>query len=189
MAEFDPTKDYDNFNVDMQDVENIRGDGGSTFSHEELIMLAMKKALDAGCCEMHPGWFNEKQDKFGNMVKTYMEDTRERFIECVESVQTMIECDFDEEAENNIKAIHDEIEEVRKGLVDNQWEWWCSLSKEKQKNMKYRGINILEDVLNTKLPEGEEFLNMRVKYYRKILSELNKLAKRNDFYVGSDFEV
>ncbi|HUS50903.1 MAG TPA: hypothetical protein VMZ91_12115, partial [Candidatus Paceibacterota bacterium] len=62
------------------------------FSHQVLVMSAMRKCLEAGSREMVEGYFNTRADRSGNIIKTYVDDTRKAYIESVKSFRDILSC-------------------------------------------------------------------------------------------------
>jgi uncharacterized protein YqgQ len=169
--------------------DDYRGEGDQEFSHQALIMGVMKKCADAGCKEMRTGYFNEKTDRFGNINRIYVEDTRKNFIESVKTAIMFIECDYDDESKKKIEALQEELKKI--------YEEYLKIEKEdienapsllKKQRVKVR-IYHREGCLNPQLQYFQEYLEKEVEYHRKIFSELKKLTKRLNFYEGYDLEA
>ena len=77
-------------NIVIQDTDNYQSGKDQRFSHQELVMSVLRKCLESGTREMMSGWFNEKVDKSGNIVRTYIDDTRKKFIESVKTSCNLI---------------------------------------------------------------------------------------------------
>jgi len=171
---------------ELMDVENYRSDKMIVFNHQMLVMEALRKSSEAGSHELRSGWVNEKMDTDGNITRTPLEDTRKKFIECVRTTMTVMECDFDERARTNIQECMDELDKIKEDLLKGQWNWYLALAPKYQ--MQYSG-NINEKFFNINLGWYLKYIEEEVLYYREILVELHSLTKRLDFYQIEDFEV
>src|SRR3990167_3222872 len=99
----------ENDDFEIKEPSEFFGQRDKGFSHSELIMASLRKCIEAGGKEMKAGFWNEKLDKFGNRIKTYVDDERKIFIECVETAKNQMICDFDDDAINNIKKIKETL--------------------------------------------------------------------------------
>lgn len=172
---------FDNPDDDFEilDVENYRGKTGGGFSREGLVMKALSNVIENGNHELREGYTNERQDMRGNVIKTYIEDTRLKFIESVDTAIDVMECEYDENARKNIKKLKDDLEELKIKMLKEQWDWYNGLApKDKQLYIK----KVIPNYFNRDLPFYYEYMLMKIKIYRKIASELHSLTSRLDFY-------
>ena len=95
---------------EVSDVENYRSDKMQVFNHQILVMEVLRKLNDAGSHELRPGYVNTKTDREGNTARTYIEDTRLRFIECIKTATMVMGCDYDNEARDFIEQCLTELE-------------------------------------------------------------------------------
>lgn len=158
-----------------------------SFNHQLLIMKAMTKCLELGSKEMKEGYWNEKADKFGNIVRTYVEDTRRAFIESVKTLMMFMECDYDSDAKEIINSIKEKMVERKKYWLEQEWTWWCSLSPTQQQYLSKEGKSVVRGFFNKKHDFDNYYFEEELDFYRKICSELNQLSKRLDFYTQPDF--
>jgi len=174
---------------EIGDVENFSSNKDQQFSHSSLVMMAMKKSLEAGNREMKAGWFNSRTDNQGNVIKTYVDDTRKNFIESVRSCLMIMACDLDSEAEQYIDECLNNIEIRKNVLTKLEDESWNKLTPESRiKNVRTLGIYHVKGVL-THPSLKEELVWFEIDMYRSILAELSKLTKRLDFYKAQVFEA
>jgi len=170
------------------DSEDYRGSQDQQYSHEVLVMIAKRRCLESGAKEMRAGYFNTRTDMSGNIIRTYIEDTRKAFIESVETLEMIIDCDFDKEAKDNIKKIKENLDESFKELCKKEFKDWkiipISIRNERWKNRIYYS----QGSLNTNLKFYQEFIEEEVKLYREIFKELNKLVSRIGFYQSEKFQ-
>jgi hypothetical protein len=172
---------YEN-NLEIIDTETYQPEEQQQFSHQQLIMKAMNKVIEAGCKELRSGYWNEKQDKFGNITRTYIEDTRKVFIESVETLEMFMDCDLDEEAKEEIKTLKNNLKETFKELLVQEKKDWDKLSNLIKINRIKEGIIPREKGLHPELHYAEEFIEARVKMNKEIVKSLTKLTKRLNFY-------
>jgi len=167
----------------IMDVEEFSGGGsGKEFSHQGLVMSCLGRCAFNGSKEMKPGYWNEKLDKFGNVIKTYIDDTRLTFIESVEQVEIMMICDFDDEATA-------EIEKLKKSIIEKETEYlkleaddWNNCTKTIRDLRQGNGIFYNKNFLNKKLPYHNKFVMFQVRVWKDILRALIKLTQRKGFY-------
>jgi len=173
--------------IQIADVEDFRGEKDVAFSHQQLVMRAMNKCLEAGCKEMRAGYFNEKQDTRGNIIRVYVEDTRKSFIECVETLEMIMECDLDEEAQKKILKIKNKLDETYKNLCKLEEKDWNECSFKIKKYRWMNGIYYRKGYLNVKLPYYQDYIEEQVVASREIVKELSKLTQRLNYYQEEDF--
>jgi hypothetical protein len=158
------------------------------FSHQSLVMIAMKKCLELGSKELREGWVDEKIDKNGNVTKQYHEDTRKAFIEAVKSLLMMTEFDYDEEALKNIPQLLKQIEERKKFWMNEEWKWWSSLSNAQKQNQSNFGKAVIQNCFNKKLDFDNYFAQEELDLYRRICTEINNVVGRKDWYYSEGYE-
>ena len=94
-----------NSEIEISDVEHFRGKDKFHFSHQALVMQAMKRVIEIAGHELHEG-INETQiDKYGNRSLVYKENTRLAFLEAVETCLMVMACDLDKDAKDKIKKL------------------------------------------------------------------------------------
>jgi len=180
---------HEDNDIQIGDVENYSGEKDQQFSHKELVMRVMRICIELGSREMKPGWFNEKLDKRGNIVKVYIDDTRKGFIEAVKTAMMVMNCDFDPQTKRIIKKRLEDHKKVYKKFCNLETKDWASLNLNGKQFRWGSGIFYRKDYLSSKLPYAEEFLEYEVECYRKIFAELTNLTSRLDFYQAEDFEA
>lgn len=170
----------DSDDIIVEDIENFTGSSkNQIFSHQGLVMQAWTRINEAGAHEMREGWYNEKVDNNGNITRTYIEDTRLKFIESVEIGIINLSCDFDKEAEDKIKKLKEKLDEFKDDLLKKQWNYYQLLPP--RWKMEYLG-KIEEDFFFTDWIFYRRYIEKKVEIYRKIAEELRKLIKRLLFY-------
>jgi len=176
------------FDTDFEigDVEGFSHKDNS-FSHSILVMVAMRKVLDTGSKEMRSGWFNEKFDKKGGVIKTYIEDTRKAFIESVKTCEMIMACDLDKQGEDKLKGIKLSLNEYLSELKKLNTNSWDTLPDYKKLEYQKDGVKHIKGFLTSPLLK-EEYIKYEIDMYREIFSELNRLTRRLDFYREETFE-
>jgi len=173
-------------NYEIVDTENYIGQKNIVFSHQDLVMRAMKRVGEIGGHELTEGinlGTSGKQKEEKLIIK---EDTRKAFINAVRICKCIMNRDFDDEAKTKIKKCFDEMEEKRKLLLSFQWNWWNSLSP-KQKSDK--GIIVEKNFFNKTLTYYVDYIEMQIEKYWEIFEELNNLTARLGDYQIEDFEA
>jgi len=173
---------------EIGDIENFSSNKDEQFSHSSLVMSTMKRASEAGSKEMKTGWFNTRQDKQGNTIKTYIDDTRKSFIESVKTCCMIMACDLDPEAEDYIDECLNEIDQKKIELAKLEEESYNKLNEGLKILMKSNGIyNIPGHVSHPELKE--HLIWFELEMYRSIFAELSRLTKRLDFFKSQAFEA
>lgn len=152
------------------------------FSHQSLVMESIRRCLEVGSHEMRTGWFNKKTDNLGNTTLTYIEDTRRKFIESVKSAEMVMTCDFEETAKLKIKELKKQLEDKRRKLLEEQWEWYSNLGRKEKFLADEKYGQTQQDYLNPNIVLHEVYINFELEIYRLICTELNNLTKRLGFY-------
>lgn len=168
---------------EIGDVESFSSGKDIQYSHSGLVMSVMRKCLDAGCEEMKAGYWQQRLDKQGNTISTYIEDTRRKFISSVMTACGFMKCDFDDDATDKINELRKKIEDKKNELAEENNKIWETMPMEqRRKNPHVKGfitLPFLQDLMT-------EF---QLDTYREIFEELNLLTKRIDFYKEEMFEA
>ncbi len=168
---------------EIQDMENFSGGGGNQeFSHQALVMSSLSRCGIALAREMKAGFWNEKLDKFGNVIRTYIDDTRLNFIESVKSAEINMSCDFDDEIIKNIKELKEQIGAKKSEYLLKEAKEWELLPKKIRELRLNNGVMFRAGILNENLPFLNEFLLEKVKIYEDIYRQLIRATKKNLFY-------
>ena len=115
----------DNPDLEIGDVESYSGGGkDQAFSHQVLVMLAMKKCVEYGTMEQTPGVYLTEVDNKGRTKVTYKQDTRRAFIESVRTLKMIMICDFDPDATTDIKKLIESVDD-KKTLRLKEQDDWC----------------------------------------------------------------
>lgn len=181
--------------LEIIDPESYRGsDKGEAFSHSQLVMIALKKCIEAGSMEMREGYYNKKTDRFGNTSVTYIPDTRLTFIETVESAIMIMADDIEvtdneKEAEENIKEIMENLIEKKENYQEMEEKEWNDANHDLKKHWQREGKMFVPGVLTQFFPYYNYYIMDKVQAYRKIVAELKKLTKRCDYYKEEFYEV
>lgn len=181
MADKNPPNQFE-----IQDVEEYRGDEQQQFSHQSLVMDVMRRMIESGSHEMREGWTNEKLDNTGNIIRTYIEDTRKKFIESVKTAKMVMVCDFDTAAKEKIEAHQKSIDSERDKLLEWQWAWYEQLPPLPKQTWSGK---ISKTFFNSELNWYLHFIEIELKYHRLIAEELTQLTKRLEFYTQESFEA
>lgn len=174
--------------IEIGDVESYSNNNDSGFSHQGLVMTAMRKALENGSKEMKAGWIQNKYDKNGNMIRTYIDDSRKAFIESVESCLDVMECDMDEEAIKDIKVLLDNLEKRKVQLNKDEDDEWSKLHPVIRSKLNEQGKGNIQGYFNKDKIYYQMYLEESVKVYRKVFRALSKLTFRKDFYKAEIIE-
>jgi hypothetical protein len=159
------------------------------YSHSSLVMSVLKKAIDNGSKEMRDGYWNTKFDRFGNAHKVWIPDSRQEFIETVDSLIMIQERDFDDAAKKKIKEIKEELDEKYKKYCELEAEEWKRFDVRRKQQLSLNGSYFREGMLSEDLPYRFEYIRDKVAASRKIVSEVQQLIKRMFDYAEEMFEA
>lgn len=170
--------------LEVIDVEDYASSSGAeAFSKPALVMLAAKKCIINGSREMIPDFRTEKMDRMGNVSVSRKEDTRKTFIESVKTLKNILASDADEEFKKNYKEIMKNIDTKFKEYYELEKEEWDSANhKMKSYWVNSLGYYFRKGFLHEKKPFSDAFLDEKVELYRELFEELEKLAKRRDYW-------
>lgn len=178
-----------NPDIEIGDVESYGTNNDTGFSHQGLVMTCLRRALEKGSVEMKPGWIQNKIDKHGNNIRTYIEDTRKAFIESVESCLDVMECDMDEESTNEINQLLKTLDDLKIKLNKDEDDEWDRLPRILRIKLTEQGRGNIKGYFNKEKIYYQMYLEESVKTYRKILRCLSRLTKRLDYYKSEVVEV
>lgn len=169
---------------EVPDVETYSPSKQEEFSHSKLVMKAFNKAIENGSKEMKQGYYNVKVDNQGNVIKTYIEDTRKQFIETVKTLLMLTKRDLDKKANENIDKLLKALQEEHKRLCIEELEDWDKISLNYRRVRWFNEITYRANSLHEKLPFAQEYINFQIDTYRKILVLIDKrLGDLNDYNV------
>jgi|TARA_Y100000296_G_scaffold45780_1_gene52463 hypothetical protein len=154
------------------------GTSKQEYSYEVLVMLSMKKCLEAGSNEMMEGYFNEKTDRQGNIVRTYVQDTRHKFIRCVKMLLSTMKTIFDEDAKKDVEKILEDLDKKYEELCNEELKEFHNAPATIKKQRMINGINHRKNNLNKSLPFYQDYIQEEVDAYTKLYSVLHSLASR-----------
>lgn len=152
------------------------------FSHQGLVMEALRKCLEAGTHEMRTGYWNEKEDSKGNVSRVYIEDTRNKLIECIRTAANVMVCDFDKDANDKIPKLKKKLLERKKELLKMQDDWFKGLNPNEKRIAQNRYGLSVRGAFNTELLYYHSYKEKELEIFRLIFDELTELTKRLGFY-------
>lgn len=168
--------------VEFREDNDFRDDQ-EIFSHQELVMKAMRRVIEIGGRELVEGHYEEIPDNAGGVKIIYKEDTRLSFIEAIKTCERVMICDFDDLADENIKELKTELKEKKQEYLNRQKEFWEELNYDEKKQWLHKlSMPPQEDVFHSKLPFLNLYIDEEIEYYSEIFKELTHLSKRLDFY-------
>ena len=170
--------------LEIIDGENYMGQKNITFSHQDLVMRALKRVGEISGHELTDGVSigvaKHKDEKI-----TIKEDTRKAFINAVRTSKCVMNRDFDGTARDRISKCYEDMEETKKELLKLQWKWWIN-SSPKQRTDK--GITLEPNFFNKSLSFYMEYLDFQIEMSWNIFEELNNLTGRLGDYQLEDLE-
>ncbi len=183
--------------IEVMDIEDFRSQEDQQFSHQALVMMAMRKVVEYGCQELVPGYYNTEEDNRGKVKIIYKQDTRKAFIESVRTLRMIMICDFDTEANKTLKLnkesdqnpdenLMDKIKARKKFWIEKQQTDWNQLSQGQKNQMQQQGKGVMDDYFNTNLPYFQNYFLEELEIYREIFESLTELTSRLKFYKSED---
>lgn len=173
--------------IEIGDVENFRSDKMQVFNHQELVRIAHTKLIESLNCELRDGWFDEKVDRNGNVIRTYVESTREKFFQTLEACECVMACDLDAEAKKNISELRKRLADKKDMLLKEQEKWFYSLSPRIQRETLEKQGPIMNSELNINLMFYGYLIKCKEQIYKEIFKELVMQTSRLDFYQVEEF--
>jgi len=162
----------------------------TVYSHSTLVMSALKKARDNRSQEMRDGYYNVKFDKFGNAHKVYIPDSRQVFIESVESLIMIQQRDFDSTINGKLNKIRNSLKKKYEDYCKEEKKQWDEMDHELVKNYHQQGTSYMEGMLSERfLPYYKMYVRDKVDAYTKIVSLIQKLIKRLGDYQEETMEA
>lgn len=167
--------------IQIEDVEEYRNETVE-YSHQTLVMKAMKRVIELGGHELCEGINETSTDpKRGTTKVVYKEDTRSAFIQAIKTAEMVMICDFDDEATKNIPALYKQIEQIRDDALVAQNDFYRRLNPKQRTAM---GVQVHKDFLHKSLEFYQMFKEVELDIYRLIYKELSYLTKRMGFYAA-----
>lgn len=169
--------------------KDYTGKRDENYSHGALVMSALKDCKDNRAKEMRDGYYQTKFDRLGNAHKVWVIDSRQVFIESVESLMMIQERDYDDKIISEINKI--------KEWLKIQWIKLCNLEEEEWRKMPYdikkqkskEGFYFMSGELSDGLPYFKMYTRYKVNAYTKIVAEIQKLIKRLGDYQEEMYEA
>ena len=193
-----PEQEFDNSGFGNN---NFYSQKNQEFSHESLVMIAMRKVLEFSCGELIAGYYNTETDIKGKVKIVYKQDTRKAFIESVRSLRMVMICDFDDKAQKKLietedktkrdikNNLMDKLQERKEFWIAQQNSWWNRLNQAKKEDYFKEGSHVIDGYFNVNLPFYNQYFLEELEIYRLIYEELTLLTKRIKFYKSSRYNI
>lgn len=159
------------------------------FNHQQLVMKAHMKVIEAGSKELRQGMQEQHCDAQGNKFLHITEDTRKTFVDSVKSCMMTMACDLDEEADKNIREALEDLSKRKKELVLEEENEWTRMDSLTQRKWKEKNWHYIKGYLHNQKRFWQVYLDYEADIYREIFAELTKLTKRLNYYKSEDFEA
>jgi len=166
----------DDFEIKEPSEYNINKN--EVYSHSTLLMFALKSVAEKRAKEMRDGYFNIKFDKMGNAHRVWIPDSREEFIESVESLTMIQSRDYDEEAKEAIQKIKIALKERFEKYCEYEKNEWEQMHPKIKDDYLRQGTFFREGLLSDKLPYKFLYIRDKVDSYTEIVSIIQCLIKR-----------
>jgi len=169
--------------IEVGNVENFQSEKNQQFSHQALVMIAMKKVIEIGCKEMIKGHNQLIETSKGTKI-IHVPDQRKEYVNSIKNLKSIMVCDFDKDIRHHLKDFLKTEKKKKKELLELQDTAWNNLKEFTKEKIGY----YIQGYFNGSFPYGEMFLQEQVEIYRKIFQQLSYLTGRLDFYKTEEFE-
>ncbi len=170
--------------IEVGNVENFQSEKDQQFSHQSLVMIAMKKVIEIGCKEMIKGHNLLIETSKGTKI-IHVPDQRKEYVNSIKNLKSIMVCDFDKHAKNHLKQFIKKEKNKKRYLLRLQDDAWDELRNSMKEKIGY----YIRGYFNDSFLYGEMFLQEQVEIYRKIFEQLSYLTERLDFYKTEEFEA
>jgi len=171
----------------------------SEFCKAAIADFSVRKIIDLRSKEMKEGYFNEQVTSKGEVVRTYVEDTRKTFINGVEALKSLLtpEIRSNKELITFVKKIEEEDQKLFEKYSIKQW-------REEKGKLKPFGEKYIPEVDDSIMVKnypnpGPRFIPVkgywnsrvstywwnRLKLYDSLFSELNVLTAKINYFKSS----
>lgn len=177
---------YKEQKFEVEDVDNYSIEEEQIFSHQALVMKAIKRCLELGSLELHEG-ADVREFINGKVVIIHKPNEREQFINSIKILKSLMTCDFDKDAKTNLISHKTNFNNKRKELLQDQFKLFQVMPVQTKMDLEIKLIH--KDFLDKRLPQFKFNKANEIEYYRNIFEELNLLTERLDFYKSLDAEA
>lgn len=173
---FNPELDKE-FNVDVFEPDDITMFGKEAeFNHPALVTIAYHNVLKTGAEEMRKGYWETKPDKFGGSNMKWNEDTRQKYINSVETLKNCMIAKFDKEAQTKITKLKEQSKQLKEKAKVEEEMWYSRLPIQIK-----RTISHIPGHLNKDLIFSQNYVDDLVWIYREMFEEIEKLLSRTKY--------
>jgi len=177
--EYDIDENDEFFKIDIKDPDSMRfGFNDVVFNHPGVVLEAYRRVLSALAQEMTEGFWQQKLDKQGNSIWTWMTDTRNAAIESIETLKNAMIGDLQgTKFEKDINKLNADIDsEYEKAKNESDLDWRNTHIGPGQK-LAYIKAHGVPRTFNDKSPAWHSFIEVKLKAYRKIFEQLELCIK------------
>jgi hypothetical protein len=162
--------------LEFEDPENYSYSKEESFSHPATSMKAYMRCIECGGKEMTKGYWESKVDKFGNVLKHYVSDSRLDFINAVETLKNVIIADIDPKDYKELEGYYNESKQKKEELLDLEEQWFNFLQPQIKKQITH-----IKGFFNQDLPFYQNFITFEVDNKRKIFECLEITLNRGKY--------
>lgn len=164
--------------LEIKDVEGYAHSQDNSYSYSKLVMLSMKKCVEASAKEMKEGHWTRKQDKFGNIQNILNPDARLEFIETVKTLKMVIGRYIDDDAKKDLEKEEENLKKKHEEHCGYEEKWWNGLHISLKTHKGKEGYVFIKGLLNDQSFYYNFFLNEKVDSFRTIFDIISKLVDR-----------
>lgn len=175
--------------IEIKEPSEYQYNKDEVYSHSSLVMSALRTCMEKRAKEMRDGYTTTKFDRLGNAFPVNIPDSRQEFIESVESLIMIQERDYDEDAETKIKEIFKKLNEKYEQLCLLEEEEWKNMPSQIKQHKLKEGEYFRKGYLSNSLPYSKEYIRYKVTAYTRVVAEIQKSIKRLGEYKEEIWEA
>jgi hypothetical protein len=161
--------------LDIVEPDSMRYGQNAEFSHEGKVSMAYDKVIIALCQENRKGYWQEKLDRKGNLLREWKSDTRDEKINSVMTLKhTLIsEIESDADIKEMIRKKFEEIKKLEDDAILNEENWYRLLPINRKGAIQhYKGY------INQEFIFYQNMITEKVKRCEELFEILEKLLSK-----------
>lgn len=171
-----PEEYEDNEVVQMLDPDSMDWSRVTEFSHASHVSSAYNACISTGRKEMIKGFWQVRIDKWGSQLKEYHADTRQEFINAVETLKNVMIADLDDIAKEKIKESYKKIDELTLMAINSEEAWYNNQSYQTRAKLPH-----MKGHLNQEGFFSHALISAKVGIYREIFEQLELQLSRTKY--------
>lgn len=172
------------------DAENYDGSfkNEKEFSHSYLLLISSERCLRKSSEELVKGYTNEKMDRFGNLTRSYVPDTRLEYIGSIKAFDKLLKPIYSpknkrlnirediKELAKEILKLKEKLSEIKIELLMLEAKDWAECPKNVRETRIKEGIIWRKNALSKGLPYYNQLIEEQVEIYDSMFEKLMEIA-------------